>query len=175
MFEFFKKKPPPKAPKRFPPIPDWQPAIKPNLQQLIERAQYYTDAKRDFAVFTHGTIAILPLGLSHEVACKHALDALHAVFRAHLDMNPRSMDDGNILIGYNHDIATIVLNDFVLAHWAEIDANHQRAIATDEVLITPEGPNVFDDFGKKALFGRCFMFMDALSPAVVNVVRARAS
>lgn len=55
------------------------------------------------------------------------------------------------------------------------DANHQRALATDEVLITPDGPNVFDDFGKNALYGRCFMFMDALSPAVVKVIRAKAS
>ncbi len=173
MFEFFKKKPPPEPPKRFPPIPEWQPAIAPDLQRLIERAEYYTNAKRDFAVFTHGTIAILPLGLSYEAACEHAVDALHAVFHAHPDMNPQNMDDGNILIGYNHDVANIVLSDFAMAHWAEIDAKHQLAIATDEVLITPEGPNVFDDFGKIALFGRCFMFMDALSPAVGSVVRAR--
>lgn len=41
----------------------------------------------------------------------------------------------------------------------------------DEVLITPLGPNVFDDFGKMALFGRCFMFMDAQDPKVVRIER----
>ena len=30
------------------------------------------------------------------------------------------------------------------------------------------------DFGKKALFGRCFMFMDALDPKVVKVHRKAA-
>jgi len=60
-------------------------------------------------------------------------------------------------------------------HWDVIDQNHQGALATDEVLITPLGPNRFDDFGKKALFGRCFMFMDALDPKVVQVHRKARS
>ena len=45
------------------------------------------------------------------------------------------------------------------------------ALAASEGLITPLGPNVFDEFGKKALFGRCFMFMDALRPVVARIVR----
>ncbi len=40
--------------------------------------------------------------------------------------------------------------------------------------LQPLGPNKFDEFGKKALFGRCFMFMDAQEPKVVRVVRAAA-
>ncbi len=86
-------------------------------------------------------------------------------------MNPTQMDDGNVLVRYNHPAANVVLRDFATAHWAEIDANHLRALTPDEVLITPLGPNKFDDFGKMALFGRCFMFMDAQSPAVVRLVR----
>jgi hypothetical protein len=37
--------------------------------------------------------------------------------------------------------------------------------------MTPLGSNVFDEFGKKALFGRCFMFMDAQEPRVVRIAR----
>jgi len=37
--------------------------------------------------------------------------------------------------------------------------------------MTPLGSNVFDDFGKKSLFGRCFMFMDAQSPVIHQIVR----
>ena len=59
----------------------------------------------------------------------------------------------------------------VIRNWAELARNHQRALATSEVILTPAGPNVFDDFGKTALFGRCFMFMDAQAPSVVRVVR----
>lgn len=81
------------------------------------------------------------------------------------------MDDGNILVRYNHDVLNVVLSDFATQHFSEIDINHQRALATDEVLITSLGPNVFDEFGKKALFGRCFMFMDAQNPEVVKIVR----
>jgi hypothetical protein len=45
-------------------------------------------------------------------------------------------------------------------------------LATSGVLMTPLGANTFDEFGIKALFGRCFMFMDAQNPVVVRVVRA---
>ena len=87
-------------------------------------------------------------------------------------MNPSTMDDGNIAIQYNHPAINVVLRDFAELHWVEIDRNHQGALATSEVLITPQGPNKFDDFGKKALFGRCFMFMDAQAPEVIRIVRA---
>ena len=133
--------------------------------------QYYTGGKKDFAVFENGSIALLPNGLSDSEAVSHAKSALHQVFHAHLDMNPMPMDDGNILVGYNHDMASIVLEDHAQMHWKVINANYQRAIATDEVLITPLGPNQFDDLGKKALFGRCFLFMDAQAPKVVQIVR----
>jgi hypothetical protein len=86
-------------------------------------------------------------------------------------MNPLPMDDGNVLVQYNHPAVNVVLWDVVERHWAEIDARHQDALATHEVLITPDGPNTFDDFGKKALFGRCFMFMDAQEPEVVRIER----
>lgn len=38
-------------------------------------------------------------------------------------------------------------------------------------LLHPQGNNVFDDFGKKALFGRCFMFMDAQQPEIIRIVQ----
>jgi hypothetical protein len=82
------------------------------------------------------------------------------------------MDDGNIAIQYNHPAINVILSDFAQEHWAEIERNHQDALAKSEVLITPLRPNKFDDFGKKALFGRCFMFMDAQIPEVIRVVRA---
>ncbi len=81
------------------------------------------------------------------------------------------MDDGNILAQYKLPAVNVVLGAFAAEHWAEIDRNHQKALATSEMLITPLGHNVFDDFGKKALFGRCFMFMDAQDPKVTKVVR----
>lgn len=65
----------------------------------------------------------------------------------------------------------MVLSDFAKAHWTEIERNHQDALATSEVLITPLGHNKFDAFGMMALYGRCFMFMDAQKPEVVQIVR----
>lgn len=172
MFGFLKKKVPPQPPQnRFPPVPDWQPAFAPPLDRLVERLGYYTDGTRDFAVFKNGTMAILPANLSDQQAVAHATKALFDVFHAHPDMHPRNMDDGNILVRYNHDVLNLVLAETTREKWQEIDENHQRALATHEVLITPDGPNTFDDFGKKALFGRCFMFMDAQQPEVVRIVR----
>jgi hypothetical protein len=171
VFGLFKKKAQREPPKRFPPVPAWQPTERQPIDRLIERMKYYTDGKRDFAVFENGTIAILPDQLDDSGATSHAMSALHAVFHAHPDMRPLPMDDGNSLVRYNHDVVSVVLEDHVRQHWQVIDARHQDALATDEVLITPLGPNTFDDFGKKALFGRCFMFMDAQHPKVVRIVR----
>lgn len=173
MFGLFKKKKQLEAeqPIQLPPVPDWKPHIAPSIDRIIERIRLYTNGARDFAVFENGTIAILPEGLGDEDARTHAMKALHDVFHAHPDMNPLSMKDGNILIQYNHDVANLVLSDVAEKHWAQIDENHQRALATYEVLITSLGQNAFDDFGKKALFGRCFMFMDAQSPKVIHLVR----
>jgi len=63
-------------------------------------------------------------------------------------------------------------DEIVQSNWAEIERNHQDALATAEVLTTRLGPNKFDDFAKKALFGRCYMFMDAQNPKVVKIERA---
>lgn len=134
---------------------------------------YYLGEERDFAVFEHGTCALLEDGLSDEDAIAAAKSILHNIFHYHPDMNPQPMEDGNILVTYNHPAFNVVLADIVTANWSEIDRCHQQALATDEVLMTPMGPNVFDDFGKKALFGRCFMFMDADAPKVVRIERRR--
>lgn len=171
LFDLFKKKQPLERPEQFPPVPDWKPEIGQPLERISERIRFYTNASRDFAIFSHGTVAILPNGLSDADAEKHAKESLGKVFHAHPDMNPLSMKDGNILVQYNHDVASLVLSDIANDNFAEIDRQHQRALATSEVLISPLGHNIFDDFGKKALFGRCYMFMDAQSPSVVRIER----
>lgn len=172
MFGLFKKKESPKEPPRqFPPVPAWQPSIAQPLEQIIERVRVYTNGSRDFAVFAHGTFAILQDGLTDSQAEQAACEALRKVFHAHPDMNPLNMKDQNVLIQYNHDVASLVLEHVATEHWGEIEARHQDALATSEVLITPLGQNVFDAFGKKALFGRCFMFMDAQAPKVVKIER----
>ncbi len=83
--------------------------------------------------------------------------------------------DGNVLVQYNHDVASVVLADVVEQNWSEIDSQYQRALATYNVRITPLGQNTFDHFGKKALFGGCFMFMDAQAPQVVRIERQMAN
>jgi hypothetical protein len=173
MFGLFKKKEPPSAPppERFPPVPAWQPQIEQPLERIIDRVTHYSNGTKDFAVFRFGTVAVLPDGLTDSQANEHALQALHGVFHAHPDMNPVAMKDGNIVIHYNNNVANVVLSEVVEANWAEIDSKHQDALATHEVLITPMGQNTFDDHGKKALFGRCYMFMDAQSPEVVRIER----
>jgi hypothetical protein len=171
MFGLFKKKPPPLD--RFPPVPKWRPSFQQPIETIVDRVACYTNKTRDFAVFRYGTCALLPRNqIADDEAIAIAKDVLEKIFRFHADMNPSTMDDGNIAIQYNHPAINVVLRDFAELHWVEIDRNHQGALATSEVLITPQGPNKFDDFGKKALFGRCFMFMDAQAPEVIRIVRA---
>jgi hypothetical protein len=172
MFGLFNKQEPPQPPAKFPPVPKWRPSFAVSNDQVIDRIAYYTDRKKDFAVFTHGTCVILPSGLSNAEAESAAESVLHKIFHFHPDMNPRKMDDDNIAIQYNQPAINVVIVEFAKAHWVEIDRNHQDALAASEVLITPLGPNKFDDFGKMALFGRCYMFMDAQKPQVIRVVRS---
>ncbi|MFH0727896.1 MAG: hypothetical protein V2B19_16340 [Pseudomonadota bacterium] len=170
MFNIFKKKQPPR---KFPPVPDWKPAIQQPMEKIVDRFLYYTGGTHDFAVFEHGTCALLPDNLTDQEVVIAAKEILSRIYNFHPDMNPTDMDDGNILIRYNHPAFNVVLSDIAQAHWGEIDRNHQRALVTSEVLITPLGNNIFDDFGKKVLFGRCYMFMDAQSPNIVKIVRKR--
>jgi len=169
--QFKKKEPPSEPPKKFPPVPDWRPSIRQPIEQIVERLRFYTKCLREFAVFEHGTCVVLPDGLGDVEAESYAKEVLSKIFNYHPDMNPRSMKDGNVLVQYNHPAVNLVLNDVAIQHWTEIDSNHQRGLATSEVLVTPLGRNVFDELGKKALFGRCFMFMDAQAPRVIKLVR----
>ena len=56
-------------------------------------------------------------------------------------------------------------------HSIEIERRFEEALVKSEVLFTNLGPNRFDAIGKVALFGRCFMFMDAQDPSVVLIER----
>lgn len=166
---------PPANDSSFPPVPKWRPTFQPSLDQVVDRFRYYTDGRRDLAVFRNGTVAILPAGLSDDAARREADAMLLRVFHAHPDMTPRPMDDGNLMVTYTQPIANVVLAALAREHWAEVEARHQDGLARSEVLITPLGSNVFDDLGKQALLGRCYMFMDAQAPEIVRIERATAS
>lgn len=88
-------------------------------------------------------------------------------------MIPSPMDDGNMMVRYNHPAVNIVLRDVADAHWAEVEERHLDGLTPSEVLITPLGPNKFDADGKLALLGRAYMFLDARLPEVVQIERQR--
>lgn len=157
--------------KVFPPVPAWRPSFAQPRNRIVDRINYYSNGKSDFAVFTNGTCVILDDGLSNEDARAFALKTLSDIFHFHPDMYPTPMDDGNILVRYNHPAANVVLADVAKAHWAEIERRHLDGLATSEVLITPLGQNKFDAFGKQALLGRAYMFMDAQNPEIVEIRR----
>jgi hypothetical protein len=172
MFGLFKKKRPPPPPRDFPPVPKWRPTIAQSVDEIAERAAFYTNRARDFVVFRNGTCVFVPNGLTDSEAEAAAKDILSKIFNYHPDMNPVPMKDGNLTVQYNHPAMNIVFDRVTKENWAAIERNHQDALATHEVLITPLGHNKFDDLGKKALFGRCFMFMDAQDPVLERLVRA---
>lgn len=161
--------------KDFPPVPAWEPKISVPIDKIIDRFRYYSNGNKDFVVLKNGTCIVVPDGLSDEEAKTEALELVSKIFNYHLDMNPKNMDDGNIMILYNHPAYTIVLNETTEKHMDIIRKNHMEALARDEVLITPAGPNKFDDFGMKALFGRCYFFMDAKNPIVSKIIRGTNS
>jgi hypothetical protein len=153
------------------PVPSWKPSFGQSLDRVVERIAYYTDGKRDFVIFQNGTCVILEDDLSDTEAKAVSLKVLSDIIHFHPDMNPSPMDDGNVLVRYNHPAANVVLRDVAEAHWAEIEANHLQGLAPSEVLMTPQGQNRFDRVGKQALLGRAYMFMDAQAPRIVRIVR----
>lgn len=151
-----------------PPRPKWQPNIGVDIERTAKTFAYYLDGKHSFAVLKNGTCVGLPEGTTDPQAAAEKI--MHAIFWAHPDMNPRSMDDGNWMIWYSQPAGTVVFSDVVEENWAYIDNNHLDGLATHEVLLNAEkNANQFDRLGKIALFGRAYMFMDAISPKVVKV------
>lgn len=157
----------------FPPVPAWRPSFGQPLKQIVDRISSYTGDKRDFVVFRNGTCVILEDGTSDADAMSFAHKVLSDIFNFHPDMNPSPMDDGNILVRYNHPAANVIIREIAQAHWKEVEERHLDALATSEVLMTPLGSNKFDDFGKQALLGRAYMFMDAQAPEVTQIKRHR--
>ena len=96
--------------RQFPPVPDWKPDFSPDVSHIVDRVRYYTDGNSDIAVFQHGTCVLLDDGLSDEEAAAFALDVLSQIFNYHPDMNPVPMDDGNILVRYNHPAVNVVIS-----------------------------------------------------------------
>jgi hypothetical protein len=163
-----------KKKKVFPPVPEWKPAFNSNPEEVIDIFKYYSNNQKDFVVFNHLTVVLIEDGLDNKNAVENAVETLNKIYNYHPDMMPQLMDDGNILVSYEHPAYNIAVEKTAQRYWSEIEANHLRALCTSEVLITPLGPNKFDDFGKKALWARCYFFMDAQDPKVLRVVRKSA-
>ena len=160
--------------RRFPPVPNWQPEFGPSPEQVVETFSYYTDEERDFAVLKNGTIVELAKGVADTDVPTQVNETIAAIYNRHPDMSPQTMDDGNILVAYNYPAFNIAFEEIASAYWRGIDKNHLEALCTDEVLMSNLGANVFDDFGKKALWARCYFFMDAHRPEVIEIVRNAA-
>jgi hypothetical protein len=154
-----------------PPVPDWKPTFNSNTEEIISIFNYYSSGKRDFVVFKNNTVVIVDNGLNDDDAIKAAKDIINKIYNFHPDMTPQHMDDGNILVSYKHPAFNVVIEKNAQEHWEEIEAHHLESLCTSEVLMTPLGPNKFDDFGKKALWARCYFFMDAQKPEAIRIVR----
>ena len=162
-----------KAKDDFPPVPKWEPSIVIPQERIIDRLHYYADGKKDFVVFKNGTCVLIQDGLNDEEAKSEAFETLSKIINYHPDMNPLNMDDGNILVQYNHPAYNVVLSDIADQNMDTIKERHLDALTRDEVLMTPQGPNKFDEFGMKALWGRCYFFMDAKNPEISKIVRKK--
>lgn len=156
---------------RRPSVPAWQPSIRQSLFRIIECMQYYTDHSQNFVLLEHGTCVLIADGLTDEQAEWAAKECLYRICHAYPDMRPLRMEDGNILVRYRDSVLNLVLDETVRKHGTEIVRHHREALAADEVIMTPNGANLFDDLEMLALFGRCFMFMDAQNPKVVHIER----
>ncbi len=154
----------------FPPKPKWKPTVPVDIPRTVQTFAYYTDRKRTFAVFTHGTCVLLPEGSTDGE--KDAKEILDKVYHYHPDFNPQAMDDGHFMISYSQPAYSVVFKEELETHRDYIDRNHLDGVVRAEVLLNAKGePNKFDDRGKVGLFGRARMFLDAQAPVVVQIWR----
>ena len=154
----------------FPPKPRWKPSIPVDVPRIVRTFAYYTDRKKAFAVFKHGTCVLLPdPGTNAEGDAKGILDK---VYRYHADFNPRTMDDGNVLISYSQPAFSVVFKDEFDSHRKYIEQHHLDGVVRAEVLLNAKGePNRFDERGMIGLFGRARMFLDAQDPEILQIWR----
>jgi hypothetical protein len=152
--------------------PPWKPAIVQPLDRLENRFREVVKGGKDFVLFSHGTCAVVEAGMPEAVAYEAAKTILERTVHQHVDVRPTELTGGDILIRYNQPAANLVLDDIARANLLQIDAKHMSALVPEEVLIMPAGPNKFDTFAKRVLFGRCYLFMDAETLEVDRVVRA---
>jgi hypothetical protein len=152
----------------FPPKPKWRPDLTIDIEEIYNKAKYYTESKLQFAIFENGTVVMFPKKTENIEA--EAKSSLNKIYTAHPDFNPSQMDDGNYIIQYIEPAFTIVFKNEIEKNWEYIGANHQDALCGDEVLLNSKNePNTFDILGKIGLFGRAKMFMDAQFPKVVRI------
>ncbi len=154
----------------FPPKPKWKPTVPVDIPRTVQTFACYTERKRTFAVFTHGTCVLLPEGSTDGE--KDAKEILDKVYHYHPDFNPQAMDDGHFMISYSQPAYSVVFKEELETHRDYIDRNHLDGVVRAEVLLNAKGePNKFDDRGKVELFGRARMFLDAQTPVVVQIWR----
>ncbi|WOI23410.1 hypothetical protein [Nonlabens ulvanivorans] len=153
-------------PKDFPPKPSWKPDFPINYELILEKAIYYTDNKRQFAIFQFGTVVTFPDKVTDiEVV---ALKILEDIYLAHPDFNPKKMDDGNYVVEYSQPAFTIIFSEELERYSKYIEDNYMKGLCKDEVLINSRGQaNVFETEGKIGLFGRSKMFLNAQNPEIV--------
>lgn len=151
--------------KDFPPKPKWKPNTPVDINLIMKSVKYYTDERIQIAIMKYGTVILFPDRV--ENIKTEAKNTLEKIYNSHPDFNPKTMDDGNYLIEYNHPAFTIVFKSEIDNHWSYIEENHLDGVCRDEVLINNNGErNVFNKIGKICLYGRSKMFMDAQEPEV---------
>ena len=158
----------PPIPSDFPPKPKWKPDVPVDVDRIEQVFAYYSNEKRKFAIFRHGTCVLIDdSSPDAEAEAKRLLDA---VYNFHPDFDPQPMDDGNWMVEYSQPVLSVVLKSEVEANWGYIDANHMDGVVRDEVLLNAQGePNRFDRLAKVGLFARARMFLDAQEPDIVRV------
>ncbi len=158
------------ASQKLPPRPKWQPTIGVDIERTAKTFADLMDGKHSFVVLRNGTCVLFPPeGTTDPQAA--AEKVMHDILWAHPDVKLRTMDDGNFLVLYSQPTAaTVMFSDVVEANWGYINKNFLDGLTEGEMLRNAEGkPNQFTKGVKISLFGRAYMFMDAVSPEVVKV------
>lgn len=153
-------------------VPAWKPDCDRDLERIATLCTHFTNGATSFVVFSHGTCVIMDSPVNEEEAFQTASQHLSLFLKSHPDVQPLAMNDGSVLVqSLNVSAVSIVPPETLASYQSQIEENHLSAIPGHEVIMTPNGPNVFDDFGKQVLFARAFIFWDAQDLRPTKFVR----
>jgi hypothetical protein len=149
------------------PKPSWRPIRAEAPDWFVERMAHYTDRRKGFLVYAHGTAVFGDNAFGPEVVTCNA--ALLNVVTHSPDFSVMPMRDGNFLVSFRGPVFGLVEGEFVKQNQQQllVDAM-KRGLFPKEALIPPSADVVKAGHHVIGLYARANLYLDAESRIITG-------